>query len=102
MNLGSNPGPPANLEFEMNDLEQRIKTIEKVVETLYLDLKDIREVMSMHIKSHIAEYDPVYPFQKVDVSNGFSYTWGSYYRAPVNRKVKIDEEQLEIQSGETV
>lgn len=86
----------------MSNLEDRIILIEKVIEKLHADVKDIREVMSLHIKSHIAEFDPIYPYSKVDISNGISYTWGNCYRAPVNRKVIENEQKLEVQSGETV
>lgn len=72
-------------------MEERVKAIEEVVQHMCRDLDEIKDVFKMHIRSHIAEYDPVEVISmKGKTENGISYTWGNYYRAPINSKVQSD------------
>lgn len=71
-------------------MEERIEIIEKVIENLHKDVAELSEVVKMHIRSHIAEYDPVHVISmKGTTENGISYSWGSHYRAAVNKKQEV-------------
>lgn len=77
-------------------MEERIKALEEVVQNLCKHIDDINEVLKMHIRYHIGDYQPINQISmQGTLENGISYTWGNYYRAEVNKK-------QEVQSNESV
>lgn len=86
----------------MSDLEQNIKVMEKVIENLHKELDEVKDILKMHIRMHMADLQPIHVYNKVDISNGFSYNWGSYYRVPTNGKVNYNGQESQIQPGEAV
>jgi hypothetical protein len=77
-------------------MEDKIINLEKTIKKMDADIQELYEVFKMHIRSHIVESQPIELYEKFGVSNGISYTWGSYYRAPVTRKAEIYEQEPEI------
>ena len=66
-------------------MEERVKAIEEVVQRLCEELDETRDVLKMHIRYHIAEYDPVNQIaMRGTTENGIGYSWGNYYRAKIN------------------
>lgn len=67
-------------------MEERIKAVEEVVQNLCKHVDEMNEVLKMHIRYHLGDYQPVDVISmKGTTENGISYTWGNVYRAEVNK-----------------
>lgn len=69
-------------------LENRISSLEKVVESIHSDLKEINEVLKMHIRFHMSEYQPVEMYRASSSGTIVTYQWGNYYRVAFNAKTE--------------
>ena len=69
-------------------LENRISSLEKVIENIHSDLKEINEVLKMHIRFHMSEYQPVEMYRSSTSGTTVTYQWGNYYRVAFNAKTE--------------